>query len=113
MSSFLLTDLEQVDEEFNHTSLYRSDSVDNTETNNVYEKIENFERFSTAGTFILHQWKNQDLIPPAKITDLKVKSYDVANRTVMLQWTSPGDNMTDGQGMYWISFILLNDIVCF
>lgn len=98
-SSFSLSDLKQVDEEFQTSSLYRPGFFDNSEQDTAYEKVEDFERFSTAGTLILAQYQNVDLIPPAKITDLRVKAYSVKNRTVALEWTSPGDNMTDGKGM--------------
>lgn len=102
-SSFSLSAFEQVDEVFETTSLYRPGFMDITEPDISYERVEEFERFSTAGTLILSQYQNVDLIPPAQITDLRVKGYSVENRTVTLEWTSVGDNMFDGRGKNWFS----------
>jgi hypothetical protein len=44
----------------------------------------------------------EDRIPPSRITDLRVKTYDgsVSSRPdlISLIWTAPGDNLNDGTG---------------
>lgn len=57
-----------------------------------------FERSTSAGAFKLKEWKAMDIIPPSRIIDLRVVEADLPQRTVHLEWTSPGDDMDDGRG---------------
>ena len=51
-----------------------------------------------------------DRIPPARIMDLRIQTYDDVNREgfISLIWTAPGDNLNDGQG----SFFAMHTDVC-
>uniref|UniRef100_A0A646QFV9 EClCP n=1 Tax=Hemiscolopendra marginata TaxID=943146 RepID=A0A646QFV9_9MYRI len=55
-----------------------------------------FERTVSGGSFKLQNWTNRDLIPPNKITDLEVISFNTTGGVIELIWTSPGDDMDKG-----------------
>jgi len=95
-SEFLLTDLRQVNEVFESSAIYNGNR--NTETDyKSMDPVDDFERFDSAGTFVLNNWTPKDLIPPSRITDMSVVATNFSARTVHLQWTSSGDDMNDGQ----------------
>lgn len=100
MSAFPMSDFEQVDEEFETSALYDPAAVAQRQSKLVIKKVEDFERFSTAGTFILSQWQPKDMIQPGWISDLKVTVVDKRNRTVSLEWTSAGDDMFTGNASF-------------
>lgn len=104
MSAFPMSDFEQVDEEFETSALYDPAAVAQRQSKLVIKKVEDFERFSTAGTFILSQWQPKDMIQPGWISDLKVTVVDKRNRTVSLEWTSAGDDMFTGNGEYDLKY---------
>ncbi|XP_035825896.1 calcium-activated chloride channel regulator 4A [Aplysia californica] len=70
----------------------------NTETS----RVENFQRVTSAGEFrlrgfsTLNKEKEQDEMPPSRITDLRVIIFDYDNFTATLQWTAVGDDMERG-----------------
>ncbi|XP_059152208.1 calcium-activated chloride channel regulator 3A-1-like [Physella acuta] len=66
--------------------------------------LENFQRVTTAGEFrlrgfpgsILTQEQLTDEIPPSRITDFSVVSFDYTNMTAVVQWTAVGSDMERG-----------------
>ncbi|GAB6022221.1 chloride channel [Chamberlinius hualienensis] len=64
-----------------------------------YEPIDEFERYASAGAFKLSDFKDGDVIPPSRVTDLKIIEANLPERRVKLRWTSAGDDMEDGQGV--------------
>ena len=96
-SEFLLTDLQQVNEVFATSAIYNDNGGTILDYSSM-DSVDDFERFASAGTFVLNEWTSEDLIPPSRITDMTVVTTNYSARTVHLQWTSTGDDMTDGQG---------------
>lgn len=59
--------------------------------------VDNFERFSSAGSFRLEEWKDDaDMVAPSRVIDLRVVEALLTDRTVRIEWTSPGDDLDDG-----------------
>jgi calcium-activated chloride channel regulator 4 len=57
-----------------------------------------FNRFEYGPSFQLTnlQTNGVDLIPPQRITDLTILSYDSSSRTTILGWTASKDNYGTG-----------------
>jgi hypothetical protein len=57
-----------------------------------------FNRFEYGPSFQLTSLPTNgfDLIPPQRITDLTILSYDSSSRTAVLGWTAPKDNYGTG-----------------
>ena len=58
----------------------------------------------------------QDVIPPSRITDLKIRTYNTSRvGFVSLIWTAPGDNLNDGEGTQIIPYFFslsVSGIIC-
>lgn len=55
------------------------------------------------GTFSVSQRPaEEDILPPNRITDLTVVSINHQNRTILLQWTAPGDDYDYGKAYQYI-----------
>lgn len=54
------------------------------------------------GTFrVIQTPPKEDILPPNRVCDLKVLSINSKNRTVLLQWTAPGDDYDYGKGNFF------------
>ena len=72
---------------------------DETDPGPQYQNVTHVSRLATAGFFSVANHSNDtDMIPPSKITDLRVLSSDPDNRIVNLEWTAPGDDLDIGTG---------------
>lgn len=75
------------------------------------EPVNNFERSSNCGAFRLesYDFKAGDILPPGSITDLTVTSWDFQDDyyQVSLKFTTPGDDLIDGQGKQLVLFVYL------
>jgi len=73
------------------------DSISPTVTDfDTMDLVDDFERFCSAGTFVLNDWTTKDRVPPGRVTDLTVVASSFSERTIHLRWTSP-DDMHAGQ----------------
>ena len=105
---FLLDDLKQVQEVFVTSALH--DSISSIDTDfDTMDLVDDFERFCSAGTFVLNDWTPKDRVPPGQVTDLTVVAASFSERTIHLRWTSPGDDMYVGQGQFRTSDIPKHD----
>ena len=74
-----------------------NDNIDNS------QPVEAFVRSIAAGVLTLGGYTGQDLMPPARITDLTVIGTNYPNLSVTLQWTAPGDDAYTGNGTMHVS----------
>lgn len=62
------------------------------------EAIPEFSRAREAGAFKLEGYQPSiDLIPPGRVTDLRLITIDEDEQIIELQWTAPGDDAFTGR----------------
>ncbi|KAI8764122.1 calcium-activated chloride channel regulator 4A, partial [Biomphalaria glabrata] len=65
------------------------------------EAVENFQRVTSAGEFRLRGFPPleavNDKMPPSRITDLRVISFNLETSVAILQWTAVGGDMERGK----------------
>lgn len=77
----------------------------------VFEKAAPFTRSSSAGSTNVPSLPQgftpgQDLFPPNRVQDLRVKVTSLNESSVVLTWTAPGDDLDTGTGKKYFFSVL-------
>ena len=63
-----------------------------------FEPIDQMTRVIIMESFRLSKYKEEDLIGPSRIRDLRITELNLENKTVTLNFTAPGDDGELGSG---------------
>ncbi|CAH1783067.1 unnamed protein product [Owenia fusiformis] len=68
----------------------------NFTTSSVENPVPYLNRHSSAGAISVHDVMDIDMMPPSRVTDLRVMAHSEEHGTVTLQWTETGDDYDYG-----------------